>query len=82
MVTDEEQVICVPQQGDVNSLAPCNQEEADTRMMLHVAQAAQHGHHQIQVRTVDTDVVVLAVLVVQKIPARDDLWVAFGTGKN
>ena len=77
-----EQVICVPQQEDVNSLAPCNQEEADTRMMLHVAHAAQHGHHQIQVRTVDTDVVVLAVMVVNKLPAGDELWVAFGTGKN
>ena len=82
VVTDGEQVICVPQQEDVNSLAPCNQEEADTRMMLHVAHAAQHGHHQIQVRTVDTDVVVLAVMVVQKLPAGDELWVAFGTGKN
>ena len=80
VVTDGEQVICVPQQEDVNSLAPCNQEEADTRMMLHVAHAAQHGHHQIQVRTVDTDVVV--VMVVQKLPAGDELWVAFGTGKN
>ena len=69
VVTDGEQVICVPQQEGINSLAPCNQEEADTRMMLHVAHAAQHGHHQIQVRTVDTDVVVLAVMVVQKLPA-------------
>ena len=75
-------MICVPQQEDVNSLAPCNHEEADTRMMLHVAHAAQHGHHQIQVRTVDTDVVVLAVMVVQKLPAGDEFWVAFGTGKN
>ena len=73
VVTDGEKVICVPQQEDVNSLAPCNQEEADHRMMLHVAHAAQHGHHQIQVRTVDTDVVVLAVMVVQKLPAGDEL---------
>ena len=35
VVTDGEQVICVPQQEDVNSLAPCNQEEADTSIMLH-----------------------------------------------
>ena len=82
VVTDGVQVICVPQQEDVNSLAPCNQEEADTRMMLHVAHAAQHGHQEIQVRTVDTDVVVLAVMVVHNLPAGDELWVAFGTGKN
>ena len=35
-------------------------------MMLHIAQdaqAVQHGHHQIQVHSVNTDVVVLAVMV-------------------
>ena len=82
VVIDGEHVICVPQQEDVNALAPCNQEEADTRMMLQVAHAAQHGHHHMQVRTVDTDVVVLAVMVVQKLTAGDELWVAFVTGKN
>ena len=80
MVTDGEQVICVPQQEDVNSLAPCNQEEADTRTMLHVAHAAQHGHHQIHVRTVDTDVVV--VMVVQKLPTGDELWLPLGQART
>ena len=37
---DGELVICVPQQEDVNSLSRCNQEEADTRMLLHLAHAA------------------------------------------
>ena len=51
-------------------------------MMLHVAHAAQHGHHQILVHTVDTDVVVLAVMVDETLPAEDEVWLAFGTGKN
>ena len=59
VVTDGDQVLCVPPQQDVHLLAPCSHEEADSRMMLHVAHAAQHGHHQILVRTVDTDIVVL-----------------------
>ena len=50
--------------------------------MLHVAHAAEHDHRWIQVRTVDTDVVVLAVMVAQALPCVDELWIAFGTGKN
>ena len=82
VVTDGEQVLCVPPQQDIHSLAPCSHEEADTRMLLHVAHAAQHGHSRILVRTVDTDVVVLAVMVAQRLPAEDEVWLAFGTGKS
>ena len=49
--------------------------------MLHEFHAAQHGHHKIVVRTVDTDVVVLAVSVTQGFQPEDELWLAFGTGK-
>ena len=58
VVTDRMQVLCMPAQQDTHLLAPCKHEEADSCMMLHVQHAAQHGHHQILVRTVDTDVVV------------------------
>ena len=57
----------MPAQQDTHLLAPCKHEEADSRMMLHVQYAAQHGHHQILVHTVDTDVVVLAVMVAEKL---------------
>ena len=82
VVTDGEQVLCVPPQCDIHSLSPCNHEEADSRMMLHVAHASQHGHQQILVRTVDTDVVVLAVMVAETLTAEHEVWLAFGTGKN
>ena len=61
-------------------LAPCSHEEADSRMLLHVSHAANHGHHKILIKTVDTDVVVLAVSVAQG--PEDELWLAFGTGKS
>ena len=51
-------------------------------MMLHVAHAAQHGHQRILVRSVDTDVVVLVVMVAQKLSSQYEIWLAFGTGKN
>ena len=82
VATDGEQVLCVPSQHETNLLATCNHEEADSRMMLHVAHAARHGHQQILLRTVDTDVVVLAVMVAQKVSSQYEVWLAFGTGNN
>ena len=82
VATDGEQVPCAPSQHETNLLAPCNHEEADSRMMLHAAHAARHGHQRILVRTVDTDFVVLAVMVVQKLSSEYEIWLVFGTGKN
>ena len=63
------------------NLAPCTHEEADTRVMVHVLDASCCGHLRIIIRTSDTDVVVLAVSIVSRIPA-EELWVAYGTGKH
>ena len=62
--------------ADVSSMAPCSHEEADTRLFVHVADAVRKG-----VRTVDTDVVVLAIAMFNQIGA-DELWLAFGTQSN
>ena len=43
------------------SLFPCTQEEADTRIFLHVKNASANGHSTVLVRSVDTDVVVIAI---------------------
>ena len=66
---------------NVHTLSPCSPEEADSRMVLHVTHAAQHGH-QIPIRTVDTDVMVLAVFAITYLPAGCEVWLAFGTGKS
>lgn len=42
---------------DLDLLSPCLQEEADTRMMLHLHHAAQHGHTKAYLRNVDSYVV-------------------------
>jgi len=49
---------------DLTALSPCKQ-EADTRMMLHLRRDAQQGHAKAYLRTVDSDIVVLAVNVFQ-----------------
>ncbi|KAG7160899.1 hypothetical protein Hamer_G007673 [Homarus americanus] len=67
---------------DLASIAPFNHEEANRSMLLHASHAAQHGHYKILIRTVDTDVVVWVVSVVQGMHREDELWLAFGTGKS
>ena len=47
-------------------LSPCTHEEADTRMLFHAADAVQQGDRKILLRTLDTDVLVLAVSIFLK----------------
>ena len=68
-------------QQDISALAPCTHEEADTRIFLHLEDAVHQGHSRVSIRTVDTDVVVLAVASAQRLDL-DELWIAFGVGKN
>ena len=76
------EVLSKPPLPDRSSIAPCTHEEADSRMLLHVAHAARNGHHKIMIQTVDTDVVVLPVAVAQTLQLEDELRLAFRTGKN
>lgn len=65
---------------DTSSLE-CNHEEADTRIMVHALHAAKNGHSNILIRTIDTDVLVLAASQHYEIPA-EKTWIAFGIGKD
>ncbi|KAG7173838.1 hypothetical protein Hamer_G018107 [Homarus americanus] len=83
VVTDKKRVLTVPTRKDTANLAPCNHEEADTRMMVHAADVLECGHRRILIRTVDTDVVILTVaLANERSEVLDELWLTFGTGKN
>ena len=61
----------------MSRLQPCNQAEADTRILLHLANAVTVRH----VRTVDIDIVVLALRFFDTL-GLSELWVGFGTGKK
>ena len=67
--------------ADSTNLVPCSHEEADTRLLLHVADAVQEGLRKVCIRTVDTDVVVLAIAMFERINP-EEFWIAFGTGSN
>ena len=66
---------------DKAGLAPCNHEEADTRIFVHARHASLNGIKKILIRTVDADVVILAIAFAKKLEV-EELWVAFGVGKN
>ena len=51
-------------------------------MLLHVLHAAQQARHQMLIRIVDTEVLVLAVFAIHNLSAGYELWLAFGIGKS
>ena len=82
VVTHHKEVLC-NWTRDTTGLAPCTQEEADSRIFLHVLDASSHGCNKIMIRTVDTDVLILATTAVQCLKPRiEELWVAFASGKT
>uniref|UniRef100_A0A7M5XM76 AWS domain-containing protein n=2 Tax=Clytia hemisphaerica TaxID=252671 RepID=A0A7M5XM76_9CNID len=66
---------------DCSFLSVCNHEEADTRMFLHAKDASNSGIKKICIRTVDTDVVTIAVGMFSQLGI-SELWISFGVGKN
>ena len=80
IVTKGDDIVC---NLEINKdlLAPCNQEEADTRMFVHAKHASMNGSKTITIVSSDTDVVVLAIAVYLDLNI-DALWLAFGKGNN
>ena len=66
---------------DLESLMPCNIEEADERMFVHVKHAVRQ-HPRILIKTVDSDVVVIAVGMIKRVQGILELWIEFGVGKH
>jgi len=79
VTTVGDDVLYNPPDGSINAaLSPCTQEEADTRMLLHTADAVRQGCKKIVLRTVDIDVVALSVVAVPRLHLEHQ-WVAYGT---
>ncbi len=66
---------------DTSRVEPCNHEEADTRLLLHVLDGAETGIRKISIVTVDTDVVVIALRHFFDLNL-EELWIEFGTGRS
>ena len=81
VITYRDGVISNPESVFVNeNLSPCDHEEADTRMFFHMEEILKSAS-SITLRTVDTDVVVLAVAASTRYDGKD-IWINFGTGER
>ena len=74
-------VFCTSTTEDVSDLQPCTHEEADYRLMLHVAHAYKAGFTDIAVHANDTDVLVLCVATASGLHGAR-LWLVFGPDKR
>ena len=72
----------VPVGHNIPVMPNCNH---DIRLIVHILHALEQGFKKIQVRTVDTDVVVILVGAFFELTMAQpfaDIWIAFGTGKD
>ena len=63
-VTFNDRCIYTYDEVDMSALQPTKHEEADTRLFLHVADAVYSGHKSVLIRTTYSNVVVIAVQVI------------------
>ena len=52
---------------DISKLSPCTHEEADTRLLLHAAECFRQGFNRVMIRTVDMDLMVIAISTFQQL---------------
>ena len=76
--TFEGNVLCSVVNADLTRLIPCSNEEADTLLLLHVADAFKAGSRKA---CVDTYVVIMTFVHYNNIKP-DELWMVFGTGSH
>ena len=66
----------------MSSISPCTIEEADGRLLLHAQHAAKCELGCITIRTVDSDVVIIATYAFNRMSGIKQLWLDFGVGKS
>ena len=78
VATVNESVIC-NKNISLQGLMPCSIEEADERMLLHAKHVSKHGT-RVSIKTVDSDVLSVAVAAYKRMKGLTELWVEMGKG--
>ena len=65
----------------VDSLKPCNQEEADTRMFLHAVHACSNRSSRVTIKSNDSDIVIWGTALSLQLDL-EELYVTFGRDKS
>ena len=66
---------------DISHVSPCSHEEADTRVFLHLRDVSLHGYRKAMIRTVDIDVLLIAIALFSCLGLKQ-FWLDFRVGKN
>ena len=82
LVTTKKDDVLTNKFMDISSIQNTDQDEADTRIILHLSHAVQNGHTSACVRTVDSDIVVLCIHFFPKLQGLLRLWIGYGKGKH
>ena len=84
MVSTKGEEVVSNKQFSHENISPCKQEEADTRIFIHVKDLLDE-YKKIKVVTVDSDVVVISLSVfftLKREKQLQELWIEFGVGKD
>ena len=81
MVATYNDLVISNQQLEKLDRDPCGIEESDERMLLHAYHISK-THQNLLIKTVDSDVVVIALAVFQEMYNLKELWIEFGVGKT
>ena len=81
IATAQEDVMSNDVDTNLKDIMLSNQEEADTRLLLHVFHACKKGFEKVSIITADTDVVVIALYHYSDLQI-DELWVRFDVGEH
>ena len=65
----------------MDSLQPCNQEEADTRMFLHAVHASSHRTTRVTIKSYDSEIVILGTALFPQLDL-EELYVTFRRDKS
>ena len=85
VLTTQREYVLNTQELDIDFLQPCDHEEGDPRVFLHLRHAVLQGHKVVFIPTVDTDLVVLAIITVfdsLKELGLSELYIRYGVGKQ
>ena len=79
IVTVQDTSICKRTDYDISDITPYTHEEVDIRIFLHLVHNVFDSHTSVYIRTIDTDVLVLAVFALAQLnDVRDDIVIGFG----
>ena len=80
VISSYDQSVLGSKSGDIGDLWPCTHEEADKRIFVHCLDSVRESNKRLLIRTVDTDVAVIAIYVFRRLSA-SEIWIAFRSGK-